>query len=436
MVTFDSLIAREDKIAVVGLGYVGLPLAVQMSKHFEVVGYDLNSGRIKELKSGHDRTLEVSEEELCNTKINFSSNPEDISLCSLIIVAVPTPIDEYRTPDLKPLRMASAMVGKYMVKGSCIVFESTVYPGATEEVCVPVLERESGLKIDADFTVGYSPERINPGDKEHTIENVVKIVSGSDPDTADLLYKVYGKIVRAGIHLVSSIKVAEAAKIIENTQRDLNIALINELSMIFQKIGIDTLEVLEAAGTKWNFLPFKPGLVGGHCIGVDPYYLTFKAESLGYHPEMILAGRRINDGMGKYVSERVVKMLIKAGKKVCGAKIGVLGITFKEDVPDMRNTKVVDVIYELRDYGIEVFVHDPLADIEEANKCYGVELKGIDMLAGVDAVILAVPHKFYKELGFSVIAGLCQNRIPIIVDLKGVFSYGEAEKMNVKYWRL
>ncbi len=436
MITFDSLIAREDKIAVVGLGYVGLPMAVQMSKHFEVVGYDLNSGRIKELKSGHDRTLEVSEEELRDTEINFSSNPENISLCSLIIVAVPTPIDEYRIPDLKPLRMASAMVGKYMVKDSCIVFESTVYPGATEEVCVPILERESGLKIEADFTVGYSPERINPGDKEHTIENVVKIVSGSDHDTADLLFKVYGKVVKAGIHLASSIKVAEAAKVIENTQRDINIALINELSMIFQKIGIDTLEVLEAAGTKWNFLPFKPGLVGGHCIGVDPYYLTFKAESLGYHPEMILAGRRINDGMGKYVSERVVKMLIKAGKKVCGAKIGVLGITFKEDVPDMRNTKVVDVIYELRDYGIEVFVHDPLADIEEANKYYGVELREMDKLAGVDAVILAVSHKFYKELGLSGIASLCQNRIPIIVDLKGVFSYGEAEKMNVKYWRL
>ncbi|RZB31754.1 MAG: UDP-N-acetyl-D-galactosamine dehydrogenase [Desulfobacteraceae bacterium Eth-SRB1] len=436
MVTFDSLIAREDKIVVVGLGYVGLPLAVHLSKHFEVVGYDFNSGRIKELKSGHDRTLEVSEKEILETEINFSSNPEDISLCSLIIVAVPTPIDEYRIPDLKPLRMASAMVGKYMVKDSCIVFESTVYPGATEEVCVPILELESGLKIEADFTVGYSPERINPGDKEHTIENVVKIVSGSDSDTSDLLYKVYGKIVKAGIHLASSIKVAEAAKVIENTQRDINIALVNELSMIFQKIGIDTLEVLEAAGTKWNFLPFRPGLVGGHCIGVDPYYLTFKAESLGYHPEMILAGRRINDSMGKYVSERVVKMLIKAGKKVCGAKIAILGITFKEDVPDMRNTKVVDVIDELRDYGIEVFVHDPLADAEEANKYYGVELKSMDRLAGVDAVILAVSHKLYKELGFSGIAGLCQNKIPIVIDLKAVFSYSEAEKMNVRYWRL
>ncbi len=436
MVTFNSLIAREDKIAVVGLGYVGLPLAVQLSKHFEVVGYDLKSDRIKELKSGRDRTLEVSEEELRDTEINFSSDPEDISLCSLIIIAVPTPIDEYRIPDLKPLCTASATVGKYMTKGSCVVFESTVYPGATEDVCVPILERESGLKLKADFTVGYSPERINPGDKEHTIENVVKIVSGSDPDTAGLLYKVYGKVVKAGIHLASSIKVAEAAKVIENTQRDINIALINELSMIFQKIGIDTLEVLEAAGTKWNFLPFRPGLVGGHCIGVDPYYLTFKAESLGYHPEMILAGRRINDGMGKYVSERVVKMLIKAGKKVCGAKIAVLGITFKEDVPDMRNTKVVDIIYELRDYGIEVFVHDPLADAEEANKYYGVELKGMDRLAGVDAVILAVSHKSYKEIGLSGIAGLCQNKIPIVVDLKGVFSYSEAEKMNVRYWRL
>ncbi len=436
MVTFDSLIAGEDKIAVVGLGYVGLPLAVSMSKYFEVIGYDFKQNRIKELKSGFDRTLEISDYSLENAEILFTDNPEDISLCRFIIVAVPTPIDEYRIPDLKPLCSASGTVGKYMQKGSCIVFESTVYPGATEEVCIPILEKESGFKYGIDFTVGYSPERINPGDKTHSLENIVKIVSGSNQDTTWLLSNVYGKVVKAGIHSVSSIKVAEAAKVIENTQRDINIALVNELAMVFHKMGIDTAEVLEAAGTKWNFLPFKPGLVGGHCIGVDPYYLTFKAESLGYHPEMILAGRRINDGMGKYVSERVVKMLIKAGRRVRGSKIAVLGVTFKENVPDMRNTKVVDIISELKDYEAEVFVHDPFADPEEASTYYGIELNEMDRLAGADVVILAVPHKFYMDIGFSAIAGLCGNKIPVVVDLKSVFSYSEAKKMNAIYWRL
>ena len=436
MITFESLCSGKDKIAVVGLGYVGLPLAVQLSKHFEVIGYDLKSDRIKELESGCDRTLEVSEEDLGKTRIFFTDNPKDISLCRLIIVAVPTPIDEYRIPDLKPLRKASTIVGSQMTKGSCIVFESTVYPGATEEVCVPILECESALKSGADFTVGYSPERINPGDKMHRLENIVKIVSGSDQDTVRLLSKVYGRVVKAGIHRASSIKVAEAAKVIENTQRDLNIALMNELSMIFHKIGIDTKEVLEAAGTKWNFLPFRPGLVGGHCIGVDPYYLTFKAESLGYHPEMILAGRRINDGMGKYVAERAVKMLIRANKQVHGSKVAVLGITFKEDVPDLRNTKAVDIISELKDYGIEVLVHDPLADAKEAQMYYGLELLTLDRLTGVDAVIIAVIHRYYKELGLSSIAGLCSNGIPLVMDLKSTFDIAEAEKINIKYWRL
>ncbi|MEA3435715.1 MAG: nucleotide sugar dehydrogenase, partial [Thermodesulfobacteriota bacterium] len=333
MVTFESLIERRDKIAVVGLGYVGLPLAVHLSEHFNVMGYDLKDERIKELKSGFDRTMEVSKERLGKTEIFFTGNPKELSGCKLIIVAVPTPIDEYRIPDLSPLRGASKIVGKHMVKGSCIVFESTVFPGATEEVCAPILEKESGLTLGMDFTLGYSPERINPGDKVHTIDKIIKIVSGSDDKTRLLLSEVYGKIVKAGIHQASSIKVAEAAKVIENTQRDLNIALMNELAMIFDKAGIDTNEVLEAAGTKWNFLPFRPGLVGGHCIGVDPYYLTVKAESLGYHPEMILAGRRINDGMAKYIAEKVVKLLIGADKQVHGAKVAVLGITFKEDVP-------------------------------------------------------------------------------------------------------
>ncbi|MBT8351474.1 MAG: nucleotide sugar dehydrogenase, partial [Deltaproteobacteria bacterium] len=390
MVTFKSLVERKDKVAVVGLGYVGLPLAVHLSEHFDVIGYDLKAERIKELKSGIDRTLEVSAEKLGKANMFFSSNPGDLSECRLIVVAVPTPIDEYRIPDLSPLQGASKIVGKQMVKGSCIVFESTVYPGATEEVCASILEEESGLSQGSDFTLGYSPERINPGDKVHTIDKIIKIVSGSDGKTCQLLSKVYGKIIKAGIHQASSIKVAEAAKVIENTQRDLNIALMNELAMIFDKAGIDTTEVLEAAGTKWNFLPFRPGLVGGHCIGVDPYYLTVKAESLGYHPEMILAGRRINDGMGKYIAEKAVKLLIGVDKQVHGAKIAVLGITFKEDVPDLRNTKVVDIISELTEYGIEVLVHDPLADVKEAANYYNLELRKIEDLSGVDAVIIAV----------------------------------------------
>jgi UDP-N-acetyl-D-galactosamine dehydrogenase len=436
MVTFKSLCSGKDKIAVVGLGYVGLPLAVKMSKHFEVIGYDLKSDRIKELETGFDRTMEVSKEALRSAKMLFTSKPENLSLCRLIIVAVSTPIDEHRIPDLKPLCGASATVGKYMRKGSCIVFESTVYPGATEEVCIPIVERESGLKYGMDFTVGYSPERINPGDKEHSLENIVKIVSGSNQDTTGLLSDVYGRVVKAGIHQVSSIKVAEAAKVIENTQRDINIALINELAMIFHKMGIDTEEVLEAAGTKWNFLPFKPGLVGGHCIGVDPYYLTFKAESLGYHPEMILAGRRINDCMGKYVAEQTVKLLVLAGKQVNAIKVAVLGVTFKEDIPDIRNSKVADIVDELKTYGIKVLVHDPLADAKQVEKHYSLDLQSIETFAGVDAVIVTVGHRFYKELGLSGIAGLCQNKARIVIDVKGAFSQNEAKKMNITYWRL
>ncbi len=437
MVTFESLLSKKDKIAIIGLGYVGLPLAVQFSKHFEVVGYDLKTERIKELESGYDRTLEVSGEELSKAKILFTDDPKSLSLCRLIIVAVPTPIDEYHIPDLSPLRGSSTTVGKHIVKGSCVVFESTVYPGATEEVCVPIIEKESGLNMGRDFTAGYSPERINPGDKLHTVESITKIVSGSDENTRNLLAHVYGKVVKAGLHLASSIKVAEAAKVIENTQRDLNIALMNELAMIFDKMNIDTMEVLEAAGTKWNFLPFRPGLVGGHCIGVDPYYLTFKSESMGYHPEMILAGRRINDGMGKFVAERTVKLLIKMGKQVHNAKVAILGLTFKENVPDLRNTRVVDIINELKDYGIQVFVHDALADPKEAKKYYGLELQDdLEKMKGADAVILAVIHKAYKELGLSKIAGLCSNGVPLVIDLKSAFSPEEAESLNIKYWRL
>lgn len=436
MVTFESLTSRQDKIAVVGLGYVGLPLAVHLSRYFDVVGFDLKADRIAELKAGKDRTLEVDPAELVDTAITFTTDGEDLASCRLIIVAVPTPIDQYNIPDLSPLHGASKTAGSHLQKGSCVVFESTVYPGATEEVCVPLLEEASGLAFGRDFSVGYSPERINPGDKVHTIEKITKIVSGSDDATADMLVQVYGRVVKAGIHRASSIKVAEAAKVIENTQRDLNIALMNELSMIFDIMGIDTLEVLEAAGTKWNFLPFRPGLVGGHCIGVDPYYLTFKAESLGYHPEMILAGRRINDGMGKYIAERTVKLLIHRGKAVRGAKVAILGITFKEDVPDLRNTRVVDIVHELEDYGIQVLAHDPLADPAEAKQYYRMDLQSLESLVGVDAVIVSVMHAAYRKMGIQGIAGLCTNGKPIIVDVKCAFDPAAIDNEAMVYWRL
>jgi UDP-N-acetyl-D-galactosamine dehydrogenase len=436
MLTVDALLAKQEKIAVVGLGYVGLPLAVHLSRHFDVVGYDFKASRIAELASGKDRTLEVSDEEMAAATVTYTDDPTALNECRLIIVAVPTPIDEYRIPDLSPLCSASESTGRHLAKGSCVVFESTVYPGATEEVCVPILERESGLVFGRDFTVGYSPERINPGDKVHTVDKIMKIVSGSDAPTAQLLEKVYGRVVKAGIHVAPTLKVAEAAKVIENTQRDLNIALMNELSMIFDIMDIDTAAVLEAAGTKWNFLPFKPGLVGGHCIGVDPYYLTFKAESIGYHPEMILAGRRINDGMGKYVAERVVKLMIQEGKQINLTRVGVLGITFKEDVPDLRNTRVVDIIRELAEYGIDVLVHDPLADREEAKAYYGVDLKTLDDLKGVDALVVAVSHQPYRDMGLARLAGLCGASRAVIVDVKSAFDPGEAERNGIRYWRL
>ena len=437
MVTFESLKSGTDQIGVVGLGYVGLPLAVHMSKAFTVTGYDMNARRIAELKSGNDRTNETTPDELKAAAVRFTDDPKQLSGCRLIIVAVPTPIDQYRNPDFKPLVSASETVGRNMTPGTCVVYESTVYPGATEEVCVPVIESESGLKMGVDFTVGYSPERINPGDKEHTFTSIVKVVSGSDKNTLDLLVSVYGTVVKSGIHPASSIKVAEAAKVIENTQRDLNIALMNELAMIFDKIGIDTMEVLRAAGTKWNFLPFSPGLVGGHCIGVDPYYLTFKAEALNYHPEMILAGRRINDNMGKYVADRTVKLLINAGKKVLGSKVAILGLTFKENVPDLRNTKVVDIIRELKDFGIEVLVNDPMADREEAARYYGIELTGLEDMGSVDAVVVAVMHKAYKEMGLNgILSECCKDDRPIVVDIKGGFEANQVKERAITYWRL
>jgi UDP-N-acetyl-D-galactosamine dehydrogenase len=436
MITIGELLRHEEKIAVVGLGYVGLPLAVHLSSHFSVLGYDLKTERVAELQKGVDRTREVASEKLESARIDFTADPERIQACKMIIVAVPTPIDAYRIPDLGPLTSASTTVGRHLSKGSCVVYESTVFPGATEEVCLPILERESGLRQHENFSIGYSPERINPGDRVHTVDRIVKVISGSDEPTCQLLAEVYGRIVEAGVHRASSIRVAEAAKVIENTQRDLNIALMNELAKIFDIMGIDTQEVLTAAETKWNFLPFKPGLVGGHCIGVDPYYLTFKSEALGYHPEMILAGRRINDRMGKYVAEKTVKLLIAAGKKVRSAKVALLGLTFKEDVPDLRNTKVVDIINELKDYGIQVVTADPLADPDEARAYYGIDLVSIDGIGDVDAAIVAVAHSQYRELGLKRIAALCNNGEPLVIDVKAAFDPQEARSLGITYWRL
>jgi len=434
--TAQSFFAGKNKIAIIGLGYVGLPLAAHLSRHFTVVGFDINEANVAELKKGHDRTMELSDAELKKAKIQFTSKPADLSACKLFIVAVPTPVDHFHVPDLGAMKNASAIIGRRLSPGSCVVYESTVYPGVTEDVCVPVLERESKLKFGRDFTVGYSPERINPGDKVHTVSNTVKIISASDAATLDLLEGIYSAVVKVGLHRASSIKVAEAAKVIENTQRDINIALMNELAIIFNKMGIDTLEVLEAAGTKWNFLNFRPGLVGGHCIGVDPYYLTYKAESIGYRPEVILSGRRINDNMGKYIAERAVKMMIAADIQVRKARVAVLGLSFKENVPDLRNTRVIDIINELKDYGVEVLAHDPLADPEDARCHYNIELVSLKDIKDVDAVVLAVAHRNYQEMGLKRIAGLCRKGYPILLDIKAIFEPETANSTGINYWRL
>lgn len=437
MVTFEQLLNKDKPVAIVGLGYVGLPLAVAFAEKMEVIGFDINNKRIRELQDGNDHTRETSEEELANSGIHFTSDPRELEKAGLIIIAVPTPIDKNRNPDLTPVVSASRIVGRYMDSGVVVVYESTVYPGLTEEICIPILEEESGQKFGRDFTVGYSPERINPGDKVHTLSTITKIVSGSDQETLDLLSQVYGAIIKAGIHQASSIKVAEAAKVIENTQRDLNIALMNELAVIFERMGIDTIEVLEAAGSKWNFLPFRPGFVGGHCIGVDPYYLTFKAEELGFHPEVILAGRRINDRMGKYVAERVIKKLIAAGSKITGGNIGVLGLTFKENVPDLRNTKVIDLIRELEDYGLNVLVNDAEADADEARKTLNINLVPLDSLKNLDVLILAVGHKAYKDLTPEEIKGFFKPDTPgIVMDVKGFFDPEKIKNNKIDYWRL
>lgn len=404
-------------LAVIGLGYVGLPLAVEFGKKYKVIGFDIHQKRIDELKEGYDRTLEVEKEELQSAKgLSYTTNLEDLRVAQIYIVTVPTPIDHYNKPDLTPLLKASSSVGKVLKKDDIVIYESTVYPGCTEEDCVPILERESGLKFNVDFFCGYSPERINPGDKEHRLPSIKKVTSGSTPQIAQEVNTLYASIIAAGTHKASSIKVAEAAKVIENSQRDINIAFVNELSLIFDKMGIDTLDVLEAAGTKWNFLPFRPGLVGGHCIGVDPYYLTHKAESLGYHSQVILAGRHINDNMGVVVANKVIKLMIKQAHQIVGSKVAILGITFKENCPDIRNSRVVDIIKELKDFDCCVEVFDPWADLVEVEHEYGLTLKEIKDFKMQDyaAVIVAVAHNEFKELDFS------NKGKTIIYDLKGI----------------
>ncbi len=423
------------KIAVIGLGYVGLPVAVAFGKQARTVGFDIQAERIAELRQGHDRTLEVVNADLRSADVLFTSNPEDIKQADFHIIAVPTPVDEAKRPDLTPVIRASETVGGQLKPGDIVVYESTVYPGATEEDCIPILERLSGLKSGADFTVGYSPERINPGDHAHTFTSITKVVSGQDEQTLDVVARVYESVVEAGVHRASTIKVAEAAKVIENTQRDLNIALMNELAMIFERMGIDTLDVLAAAGTKWNFLPFRPGLVGGHCIGVDPYYLTHKATMLGYIPQVILAGRSINDGIGVFIAGQLVKLLIRDGHNVKDSGVIVLGLTFKENVPDLRNTRVIDIIHELQDYGIAVQVHDAIADRREAAEEYGVRLFGRDELKPASAVILAVPHREYLENGWPWLQGLLEGGKGVVLDVKGCLPRTDLPD-GISLWRL
>jgi UDP-N-acetyl-D-glucosamine/UDP-N-acetyl-D-galactosamine dehydrogenase len=423
------------RISVVGLGYVGLPVAVAFGRTARVVGFDVNPHRIEELRAGNDRTGEVAAADLRAADILYTDRIEELRTADFHIVAVPTPVDDAHQPDLTPLVKASESVGRALKPGDIVVYESTVYPGATEEICAPVLERVSGLRCGSDFTLGYSPERINPGDKEHTFTKIRKVVSGQDAPTLATVTAVYGSVVTAGVHRAASIRVAEAAKVIENTQRDLNIALMNELALLFERLGIDTLDVLEAAGTKWNFLPFRPGLVGGHCIGVDPYYLTHKAEKVGYIPQVILAGRRINDGMGAFVANRTIREMTRAGHPVSGALVTVLGLTFKEDCPDLRNSRVIDIIRELQDFGAVVQVADPLADPEEARDEYGVRLTPFDQLKPAAAVVAAVAHREYRTLSEQSLAALCR-RPAVVVDVKGAYDRAALAAAGIRLWRL
>jgi UDP-N-acetyl-D-glucosamine/UDP-N-acetyl-D-galactosamine dehydrogenase len=460
MELYGNIINRKDKISIIGLGYVGMPIAVAFAKKAEVIGFDVNKQKIALYKKGIDPTKEVGNDVIKNTTVHFTSDEATLREAKFHIVAVPTPVKDDHTPDLTPVESASRTLGRNLTKGSIVVFESTVYPGVTEDICVPILEKESGLKCGEDFKVGYSPERINPGDKVHRLETIIKVVAGQDEKTLDIVAKVYELVVEAGVHKAASIKVAEAAKVIENSQRDINIAFMNELSIIFNKMGIDTKAVLEAAGTKWNFLNFSPGLVGGHCIGVDPYYLTYKAEQMGYHSQIILSGRKINDDMGKYVAESTVKKMIKANKQINGAKIAIFGVTFKENCPDVRNTKVVDVIKELEEYGIDVKVVDPQVDKDDLWREYRINLCEVEDIKEMDAVIFAVPHDEFKAIQLEDVkmmfgtTGYIKSEVMnevaatsefdididrkdcVLIDLKGMFNRKETEDSGFVYWRL
>jgi len=443
MISFADIKNGQAKIAVVGLGYVGLPLAAAFGRHVPVTGFDISQTKVAELEKGYDSTGELTADDLAATQISYSTDAACLKEAAFIIVTVPTPLRDDKTPDLSPLQAASQTIGRNLKSGSIVVYESTVYPGVTEEFCVPILEAESGLKCGQDFKVGYSPERINPGDKVHTVDKIIKVVSGQDAETLDTVAQVYGMVVTAGVHRASSIKVAEAAKVIENTQRDLNIALMNELALIFDKLGISTSEVLEAAGTKWNFLRFSPGLVGGHCIGIDPYYLTYKAESTGYHPQVILSGRRINDGMGKFIAETTIKKMIAADKPVRGGRVLILGLTFKENVPDIRNTRVIDIIEELRSYGVEPLVHDPMADANETRHEYDIELIDLDGSESFDAVVYAVPHAAFETFDVNDFVRLSggqnagQAKSPgVVIDVKSRLDRTEIEGAGLVYWAL
>lgn len=457
---YELIKNREEKLSIIGLGYVGLPLAIAFAKKVDVIGFDINEEKIQKYKQGIDVTNEIGNELLKQTTALFTSDEKKLGEARFHIIAVPTPINTDKTPNLNPLIKASEIVGRNLKRGSVVVFESTVYPGTTEEICIPILERESKYKCGLDFKVGYSPERINPGDKVHRLETIVKVVSGMDEESLDIIAKVYELVAEAGVYRAESIKVAEAAKVIENSQRDINIAFMNELSIIFNKLGIDTKTVLETASTKWNFLRFHPGLVGGHCIGVDPYYLTYKAEQIGYHSQIILAGRKINDYMAKYIAENTVKCLIKVDKQIKGSRVAIMGITFKENCPDVRNSKVIDIIKELGEYGIEVMVVDPIADAVEVREQYSIRLSKMQDLRSLDAIVFAVAHDEFKTIKLEDLKNLYNdneeqnidafeeiavaremedndyNMKHVLIDIKGIFSRKEAEKLNYLYWRL
>lgn len=433
---YDKIINKKEKISVIGLGYVGMPLTIAFAKKAEVIGFDINAKKICFYKNGIDVTKEVGDKMVNETTAYFTNDENKLKEAKFHIIAVPTPIKKDKTPNLKYIIAASEILARNLTKGSIVVYESTVYPGVTEEICINILEKESGLKHGIDFKVGYSPERINPGDKINRLENIVKIVAGSDNEALDIISKVYELVIDAGIYKAENIKVAEAAKVIENAQRDINIAFMNELSIIFNKLKIDTKSVLKAASTKWNFINFTPGLVGGHCIGVDPYYLVYKAENLGYYPEVILAGRRINDNMGKYVAENTVKNLIKSDKKIKEANIAVMGFTFKENCPDIRNTKVIDIINELKEYGAFVSVVDLICDPQEVLDEYGIKLKNLDEIKNMDCLIFAVMHDVFADTSYEDLKKMCSDKNPVLIDVKGIFDKENAQKNGFKYWRL